>query len=87
MRYIDEKFKEKSPEKTVETIRIILKRIGLELEETWNDSGIENCWSLRCNIKGTTEPTANGKGITKDFARASAYGEFIERLQGGLFLS
>ena len=85
MRYIDEKFKEKSPEKTVETIRNILKRIGLELEETWNDSGIENCWSLRCNIKGTTEPTANGKGITKDFARASAYGEFMERLQSGLF--
>ena len=85
MRYIDEKFKETSPEKTVETIRNILKQICMELEETWNDSGIENCWSLRCNIKGTTEPTANGKGITKDFARASAYGEFMERLQSGLF--
>lgn len=46
MRYIDEKFKEKSPQKVVETIRNILKQIGLELEETWNDSGIENCWVL-----------------------------------------
>lgn len=85
MSYIDEKFKEVSPAQTVETIRGILKTVGIELEETWYDSGIDNCWSLRCNIKGAKEPTANGKGITKDFARASAYGEFMERLQSGLF--
>ena len=30
-------------------------------------------------------PSANGKGVSKELARASAYGEFIERLQGGLF--
>lgn len=85
MQYIDEKYKEESPVKTADTIAGILKGIGLELEETWFDSGIENCWSLSCHIKGALEPTANGKGVTKDFARASAYGEFMERLQSGLF--
>ncbi len=85
MAFIDEKFKEESPAKTVETIKAILESIGIELEETWYDSGIENCWSLRCNIKGAKEPTANGKGVTKEFARASAYGEWMERLESGLF--
>lgn len=85
MQYIDEKFKEASPAKTVETITSILKSIGIELEEAWHDSGIENCWSLRCKVKGASQPGTNGKGITKEFARASAYGEFMERLQSGLF--
>lgn len=66
----------------METIRNILKQIGLELEETWNDSGIENCWSLRCNIKGTTEPTANGKGITKDFPLAHNVRNLLETGNG-----
>lgn len=86
MQYIDEKYKEVSPVETVETIINILKDLGIELEEYWRDSGIENCWSLRCSVKGSNQPGANGKGITKEFARASAYGEFIERLQSGLFL-
>lgn len=85
MGYIDEQYKAVSPTETVNTIREILNRIGIQLEETWYDSGIENCWSVRCNIKGASEPTANGKGITRDFALASAYGEFMERLQSGLF--
>lgn len=85
MQYIDEKFKEISPAKTVEIIKNALKEIGIELEEKWTDSGIENCWSLTCSIKGQRFPSANGKGITEDFARASAYGEFMERLQSGLF--
>lgn len=85
MQYIDEKYKEVSPTKTVETITCILRNIGIELEESWNESGIEHCWSLRCKVKGANQPGANGKGITKEFARASAYGEFMERLQSGLF--
>ncbi len=84
MQYIDEKFKDEKPEKTVEKIIETLKSIGIELEEVWNDSKIENCCSLRVIAKGTNVGT-NGKGITKEFARASAYGEFMERLQSGLF--
>ena len=84
MKYIDEKFKDESPEVTVEHIIKKLKKIGITLEERWNDSKIENCCSLRVSVKGKM-PGTNGKGITKDFARASAYGEFMERLESGLF--
>lgn len=85
MHHIDEKFKEVSPVQTVEKIRRILSDLGIEIEERWNDSGIDSCWSLIIGAKGMF-PTANGKGVTKELARASAYGEFMERLQSGLFL-
>ncbi len=84
MQYIDEKFKDASPQATVERIIELLKSINVEITEKWNDSGIDNCHSLIIKA-GTGLPHSNGKGVTKEFARASAYGEFIERLQSGLF--
>ncbi len=83
MKYIDEKFKAVSPAETVEKIKSILHQLDIQTEESWNDSGIDNCWSLNLYANDGT-PSANGKGITEDFARASAYAEFIERIQGGL---
>ena len=84
MQFIDEKFKERKPSETVAEIKEILNGIGISLKEKWHDSGIENCWSLTLSPE-CSSPFSNGKGITKEFAQASAYGEFIERLQGGLF--
>ncbi len=84
MRYIDEKFKDSDPRDTVEKIIGLLKKVGIEAEEKWHESGVENCFSLTVSANGGI-PSSNGKGITKELARASAYGEFIERLQGGLF--
>ncbi len=83
MQYIDEKFKEARPEDTVKKIKEILNALGIEVFETWIESGVENCYSLSVSAKGGI-PSSHGKGITKEFARASAYAEFIERLQGGL---
>ena len=83
MQYIDERFKEAKPEDTVKRIQGILNDLGIEVIESWTDSGLENCYSLSLSAKGGI-PSSNGKGVTKEFARASAYGEFIERLQGGL---
>ena len=83
MQYIDERFKEAKPEDTVKRIQDILNNLGIEVIENWTDSGLENCYSLSLSAKGGI-PSSNGKGVTKEFARASAYGEFIERLQGGL---
>lgn len=81
--YIDEKFKDLPPEETVKLIQTILDSLGIEVEEIWSDSGVENCYSLNLRVKdGYT--ASNGKGVTKALARASAYGEFIERLQQGL---
>lgn len=85
MKHIDEKFKEASPDSTVERIKGLLAECGIETVEEWNESGVDNCFSLVVSAKGGF-PSSNGKGVTKEFARASAYGEFIERLQCGLFL-
>ncbi len=84
MKFIDEKFKEATPEATVERIQEALRKVGIETYESWYDSGVENCHSVSL-YAGKGMPSAHGKGITKAFARASAYGEFIERLQSGLF--
>lgn len=85
MQNIDERFKDVHPQKTVENIQSLLQAIGVETEEHWHDSGIDSCWSLTVAAKGGF-PASNGKGVTKELARASAYGEFIERLQCGLFV-
>lgn len=86
MQEINERFKDVHPEQTVENIRYVLKKVGIEVEEIWNESGLRNCHSLHIRVKGAQPFRSNGKGVTKALARASAYGEFIERLQCGLFL-
>ncbi len=85
MTHIDEKFKDNTPEKTVENIIKILDSVGIKVNEKWFDSGVEHCYSLRVSAEGGY-PGTNGKGVTPALARASAYGEFIERLQTGLFM-
>ena len=71
MKYIDEKFKDEKPEITVDNIIKKLNSIGINISERWNDSKIDNCCSLRITVDGKI-PGTNGKGITKEFARASA---------------
>lgn len=78
----DADFKDERPLKTVERIKGILKDHGIETEESWMDSGVPYCYSLRIAVSGTTFST-NGKGLTKEFALASGYGELMERLQLG----
>ncbi len=78
----DAEFKDEKPLKTVEKIRNILHEIGMETTENWNESGVPYCYSLRVSVVGTDFGT-NGKGLTKEFALASGYGELIERLQLG----
>ena len=80
----DASFKDDSPVKTVEKIKGILGEYGIKTIEIWNESGVDYCYSLRLNIEGTAFGV-NGKGLTREFALASAYGELIERVQLGLF--
>ena len=86
MHHIDEKFKDSTPTATVEKIRGILDQLGIPVRECWNDSGIDYCNSVNLSANRGI-PGYNGKGVTKDFARASAHAEFIERLQGDLLLT
>jgi len=80
----DAEFKDDKPLQTVEKIRGILADNGIEVEEHWSQSGVPYCHSLRLTVNGTNFGV-NGKGLTKEFACASAYGEMMERLQFGFF--
>ena len=79
---IDAKFKEAQPLATVNRIRSALFDAGIFTVEKWSDSGINGCYSTRIEIAGTSIGQ-NGKGVTREFALASGYAEFMERLQSG----
>ena len=81
-KFIDTAFKDDSPLSTVEKIRGILKENGIETEEAWLESGVPYCYSLSLSIKGIPFSTS-GKGLSRELALASAYGEMIERVQLG----
>lgn len=79
------RYKDTSPEKTVKRLKEILKDNGIEVEENWKRKSSVGTYSLRLCIKGTNLGQ-NGKGMTKDFAAASAYAEFFERYQNGILV-
>lgn len=81
----ERRYKEKSPDKTVKQIKKILKENGIQVEENWLRKSSVGTYSLRLCIKGTNIGQ-NGKGMTKEFARASAYAEFMERYQNGMLV-
>lgn len=71
-------YKDSSPDATVDRLLKILHECGIDTEEAWGDKSSVDTYSLRVAIKGTTIGT-NGKGVTEEYARASAYAEFFER--------
>jgi ribosomal protein S12 methylthiotransferase accessory factor len=76
----DVKFKDARPIDTISKIRNILRGLGIMTIETWNESNVDDCYSVRIAIAGTKYGT-NGKGATVEYALASGYAEFMERLQ------
>ena len=78
------RYKEVSPEETVNKLKGLLKQLGIEVEEKWSNESSVGTYSLRITIKGT-DIGQNGKGMTKEFAMASGYAEFFERMQNGVF--
>lgn len=85
MKTLDTNFKDDTPLNTVERIKKILQAYGIETVEEWGVSGVPYCFSLRISVSGTVFG-ANGKGVTKELALASGYGELMERLQLGRIL-
>ena len=79
------RYKETSPENTVKRIKKILKKNNVEVEKNWTKKSSVGTYSLRLCIKGTNLGQ-NGKGMTKEFALASAYAEFLERYQNGMLV-
>ena len=82
----DAVYKDNTPEGTVARIQSLLRSHGIETQEQWVESNVPNCYTLRVTVVGTTFGT-NGKGVTKAFARASGYGELMERMQLGYLAS
>ncbi len=73
-------YKEDSPQNTVARIKGILASLGIKLQEEWVKTGTIHTYSLRVTIENTSIGS-NGKGVTKEYAMASAYSEFMERYQ------
>jgi len=72
--------KDEKPSKTVQNIKNILSRYGISINEVqWNHVRF-NCWSVRIEIKQSYGFGTCGKGISREYALASAYAELMERL-------
>ena len=80
----ERRYKEVTPEETVKKLKELLKKADIQVEEDWRKPSSVGTYSLRLRIKGT-DIGQNGKGMTKEFAMASAYAEFFERFQNGMF--
>lgn len=77
--------KDSSPEKTIVNIKKILQDHKINIV-TCEKKGSTLFYSCRIEIEGTHYGT-NGKGVTENAALASAFGEFMERLQAGFLMS
>ncbi len=85
-----DKKKDRCPIETISKIKGILSSIDLNLREEWlqhKRSSKNAPFSIRINIPGCKKLGTNGKGTTQEYALASAYAEFMERIQNELVLS
>ncbi len=81
--YSETKYKACPPSETISRIKEILSHAGIKTAETWTESGVYDISSVRVTIEGT-DIGQNGKGTDKNYACASGYAEFMERLMTGL---
>lgn len=85
-------YKAKEPYKTITKIRNILEECNIFTKEKHYDSGSKfGLYSCRVTIGDLDDDRrfnigTNGKGLTSRYASASAYGEFMERLQNGALI-
>lgn len=82
------RYKALAPNETIKNIsNLLLNKLGINLIVTEYSEKNNLFFSSHVDIK-TDELTlnigTNGKGVTKEFALASAYGEFMERIQNGM---
>lgn len=79
--------KDDSADSTVKHIKSILLECGVNTNIV-SKMNYDSLWySNRVEIKNFPFIGTNGKGVTEEYALASAYGEFMERLQGGTLIS
>ncbi len=80
--------KDDKPENTVKRIKKILDDLNIELQEQFYiNNDISAPESVRVILKDNLYIGTNGKGTSKENALASAYAEFMERLQNLILFS
>lgn len=84
--HINRPYKESSPEETIERLRNILGNLNLLPDQTFFANPYPQIYSVSLELsEGKGAFRANGKGRTKEYSLASAYAEFLERMQNGLY--
>jgi len=84
--FADYNRKDDFPSNTVKRIKEILDKKNISTVIT-NLLSYEKAWySVRVELLGIDNIGVNGKGITKEYALASAYAELMERLQAGYLI-
>ncbi|MBQ7415452.1 MAG: YcaO-like family protein [Oscillospiraceae bacterium] len=81
--FTDNLYKDSTPMATVRRIQDILRQNGLTTTEHWHEVSVPYCHAMSVHLDGYTLKT-NGKGLSRELAMASGYGELMERLQLGL---
>lgn len=76
-----------SLEVSIEKMAHLLEELGFEIEETQWMNPVPNVWSVCLRDKGNPVFCTNGKGVSKEAARASALGEYFERLSSNYFFA
>lgn len=79
-------FKDKSPKESISNAKKLMDNLGIKVREIWYESNIVGLYSVRLLIRNAYKYGVNGKGISKEYALASAYGELVERLGNGILL-
>lgn len=75
-------YKDKNPRETIRRIEGILSHLGIHLISSITNAGAGKLHSIHLRLAGSDfNIGTNGKGISRDLAFASAYAEFMERLQ------
>ncbi|MGB9149978.1 MAG: 30S ribosomal protein S12 methylthiotransferase accessory factor YcaO [Burkholderiales bacterium] len=77
--------KDASLESSIRTLQGKLTALGFHVEERSWLNEIENIWSVHVTDRDCTRLFSNGKGGSELAARASALGEFFERLSTNYF--
>jgi len=77
--------KDASLEYSISTLQAKLLDIGFHVEERSWLNEIEGIWSVHVTDRDCTRLFSNGKGASQLAARASALGEYFERLSTNYF--
>lgn len=74
-------------EYSIEKMSRLLMELGFDVEETHWLNPVPNVWSVQMRDKNCPILFTNGKGATKEAAKASALGEYFERLSCNYFFA